>query len=221
LTLIMSFVFNCAILKTSNFSLTGPFTRVQLSQAKQSRSLPLCVHRLHDRLYKEGWLHYDQRRQYLLFLKSCGMSLEEACSLLQYAHGRNDAEIKPKRKWERYDYDIHHMYGLRGKRVASEPFSCSRLIEMGPPKPSDGGVGGCPFNSLTNETIIQELSAMQVPTEHFFDGIVMDRGAAIKMCERHYEAVHGSKLTREGDSYPMHWTIASLNHNQKSKDTSR
>lgn len=204
----------------SGMGIAGSFTLPQLRDAAKSKSLPLCAYRLYNRLDKAGWLHYDQRRQYVLFLKSCGLQLEGAINLLQSAHKTSHltAEVRPKRKWDRYDYDIHHMYGLRGKRVASQPFSCSSLAEI-QPKPSDGGVGGCPFANLDTAAIKNELESLNISTNGFFDNVGSGRSASVSMCKKHFALVHdGAILNVQGENHPAHWTLASLNHLKQSKN---
>mmetsp|Transcript_9229 Transcript_9229/g.20852 ORF Transcript_9229/g.20852 Transcript_9229/m.20852 type:complete len:751 (+) Transcript_9229:263-2515(+) len=115
-----------------------------------------------------GWLHHDQRRQYYLFLKSCGMSVHGTVRVLKQAfdaanatpagaEGGGHVVVRPKRRFDKYDYDVRHHYGLRGNRQECPPFSCSQLVAQGVPKYSDQGVGGCPFANLDTPALQAEL----------------------------------------------------------------
>lgn len=136
-----------------------------------------------------GWLHYDQRRQLINFLKSCRVPVKdtltifrsafnnahEACTALGTSVDTSSStmgisqpdqtigrvSIRPKKRWDKYDYEIRYHYGHRGKREAAMTFTCGQLASDNfKPKPATiGGVGGCPFVNLTPKALKESLLA--------------------------------------------------------------
>ncbi|KAA6400167.1 MAG: DNA primase large subunit [Streblomastix strix] len=111
------------------------------------RSFPPCMLNMHNHLRKDHHLKYDARVQYGLFIKGCGMSLDESISLFrsEYTHSI------PENKFDReYAYGIRYNYGLEGKRVNFTPKDCQFLIRH-PGNTLE--VNGCPFARLTQDEL--------------------------------------------------------------------
>jgi DNA primase large subunit len=92
------------------------------------RSMPLCMRQAHMGLKKDHKLKHDARRQYGLFLKGAGMSMEDSIQFFQ----REFTKIISGDDFNKnYLYNIRHMYGKEGKRQDYTPFSSTTII-MGP-----------------------------------------------------------------------------------------
>ena len=148
-----------------------------------------------------GWLHYDQRRQYMNFLKSCGVTVSDTVRILRSAFDRSHAAntasgatlsevsssssssssssglggsadigsvlVRPKKRWDKYEYDIRYHYGHRGKRETAKTFTCGQLAgDYFKPKPADPQVvGGCPFVHLAPAALSASLVASGLSVE--------------------------------------------------------
>lgn len=82
--------------------------------------------------------------------------------------------MRPKRKWDRYEYDVQHHYGLKGKRAVAPPLPCFDVVRHFAPKPAAHGLGGCPFNDLSTRALTRAL--MRSYPSSLFDS---DGGGAI------------------------------------------
>ncbi|OII73569.1 DNA primase large subunit [Cryptosporidium ubiquitum] len=103
-------------------------------------SFPLCMRHLFESLKKDRHLKHWSRLQLWLFLKGCGMKLEEQLSLWKSLWTDNnsfDKEIK---------YNIRHAYGQEGKRSNYSPYPCNKIINR-LPLPGNGQNHGCPFKT--------------------------------------------------------------------------
>ena len=65
--------------------------------------------------------------------------------------------MRPKRKWDRYEYDVQHHYGLKGKRAVAPPLPCFDVVRHFAPKPAAHGLGGCPFHDLSTGALTRAL----------------------------------------------------------------
>ena len=84
---------------------------------------PLCMRNMHDTLREKKHLKHSARRQYGLFLKGIGLSLEEA--LVFWRRGFSSATDDKFNK--EYRYNIRHSYGQEGARKSYQPFRCVSL----------------------------------------------------------------------------------------------
>jgi hypothetical protein len=71
--------------------------------------------------------------------------------------------VRPKRKWDRYEYDVQHHFGLQGKRVAAPPLPCGDVVNHFGPKPAAHGLGGCPFAALSAPALTRALTRSYAP----------------------------------------------------------
>ncbi|EEA05528.1 DNA primase, large subunit family protein [Cryptosporidium muris RN66] len=112
-------------------------------------SFPLCMRRLFEYLKQDHHLKHWGRLQLWLFLKGCGMNLDEQIKLwrsLWIDHTSFDKEIK---------YNIRHAYGQEGKRSNYLPYPCNKIIN-GLPLPGNGQNHGCPFKTF-DITVLKKL----------------------------------------------------------------
>lgn len=66
-------------------------------------------------------------------------------------------QVRPKRKWDRYEYDVQHHFGLKGKRAVAPPLPCFDVVRHFAPKPAAHGLGGCPFHDLSTGALTRAL----------------------------------------------------------------
>ncbi|KAJ3248611.1 DNA primase large subunit [Chytriomyces hyalinus] len=100
---------------------------------------PLCMTNLHTHLRADSHLKHGGRLQFGLFLKGCGVSMEEALLYWRKAFNKLAADKFDKE----YAYNIRFNYGKEGSRKDYAPYSCSKIIMSNPP--SAGDHHGCPF----------------------------------------------------------------------------
>ncbi|EAN31161.2 Eukaryotic and archaeal DNA primase large subunit family protein [Theileria parva strain Muguga] len=127
-------------------------TRLTLSNINQvyKFTFPPCMRRMFSHLLKNHHIKHEGRQQLWLFLKGCGLTMEESLQLnrtLWNDSGNFDKE---------HAYNIRHLYGKEGKRTSYPPYSCTRMIKNSPPNVS-GTAHGCPFKELDPKSLYQLL----------------------------------------------------------------
>ena len=100
---------------------------------KNKYLLPLCMQQLQNDLIRSKRIRHNLRIRYTLFLKDCGLSLNENINFWQktYSHPCS-SHSSCQHTWEgtdasRYIYSIRHMYGLEGRKINYSSHSCSTL----------------------------------------------------------------------------------------------
>lgn len=112
---------------------------------------------LHYKLREESHLKHGGRMQYGLYLKSIGVSLEEAIVFWKKAFSKKLADDKFSKD---YLYNIRHNYGQEGKRANYAPYSCHKIITTSPPYHGDHH--GCPFRHFGEDRLIQMLTNLRL-----------------------------------------------------------
>lgn len=97
-------------------------------------SFPPCMRQIHSRLRMEHHLRHFARRQYGLFLKDAGMSLE---SSLSFFRSEFTKKIDVDKFNKEYAYNIRHHYGKEGSHREGTAFNCVRIIMNNPPAAQD------------------------------------------------------------------------------------
>ncbi|CAI4230276.1 unnamed protein product [Auanema sp. JU1783] len=149
-------------------------------------SFPPCMKHCHAGLRANHHLRHGGRRQYGVFLKGIGLSMEEA---LLFMREEFTKKIDSEKFDKEYSYYIRHMYGKEGKRVEYNSFSCSTIILNNAPTAQD--CSGCPFKhldhnilkgklerDLTNKSQVERI--LNLSKEFAFD----------KACTRYFEYFH-------------------------------
>jgi DNA primase large subunit len=186
------------------------------------RSMPLCMRQAHMGLKKDHKLKHDARRQYGLFLKGAGMSMEDSIQFFQ----REFTKIISGDDFNKnYLYNIRHMYGKEGKRQDYTPFSSTTII-MGP-RPVANDIGshhGCPFAHSSDGALNALLGQLQIGAD--------DRSAIMKhtkeknfglACQAHFNATHPEHASVKDDAgkripmdnvgnHPNAWFMASTKY---------
>ncbi|EME31418.1 DNA primase large subunit [Galdieria sulphuraria] len=115
--------------------------------------MPLCMFRLMKRLEQNHHLKHGARLQLGLFLKDCGLSMDESLHFWKTEFSKGG--ISSDKFDKEYAYAIRHHYGREGKRASYTPFSCMKIIQQ---RPSAHEEHGCPFrelNSASLDTLLQ------------------------------------------------------------------
>lgn len=125
---------------------------------RASAHFPPCMQRIHQRLKSDGHLKHGARMQYGLFLKSIGLSLEEAILFWRRAFAPKHSEDDFQRN---YAYNIRHNYGQEGKRVDYAAYNCVKIITTN--HPSSGDCHGCPFRHSSPDILRSYLQSYRSP----------------------------------------------------------
>lgn len=137
------------------------FIEGQLMAADVDRAsvhFPLCMQHLHKNLRSTSHLKYGGRQQYGLFLKSIGLSLEEALAFWRRSFASKVSDDKFQKE---YAYNVRHNYGQEGKRANYAPYSCSKIITSN--APSLGDHHGCPFKHHGPDSLRHTLANYAAP----------------------------------------------------------
>jgi len=122
-------------------------------------NMPLCMKSLHDALKRDHKLKHDGRMQYTLFLKGAGLDLDGAMNYFETEF----AKIMSHEDFTKhYAYNIKHLYGKEGKRVAEgkgyNPYSCVKIFDK--PPPAAGQTHGCPYKNIKMDGGTQRVANM-------------------------------------------------------------
>eukprot|EP00916_Digyalum_oweni_P024289 GHVL01040143.1.p1 GENE.GHVL01040143.1~~GHVL01040143.1.p1 ORF type:complete len:490 (-),score=61.25 GHVL01040143.1:287-1756(-) len=141
----------------------SPEERVTLHNIDEisKRSFPPCARSLFDTLRKTHHLKHEGRQQLRLFLKGCGMTMEDQLILWRGEFGK----IMEDSKLKEHVYNIRHTYGAEGSRKSYTPGPCGRIISM--PPPSSGCVHGCPFRHSSIPALKTQLKQYGLNEESF------------------------------------------------------
>jgi DNA primase large subunit len=110
--------------KLQNYMLTKGYNCNKITALNidnESIHFPPCMMHLHLELRHKHRLSHYARFYYTLFLKECGMSLEEALVYWKYEYSKpHNCNSSCIHDWQtdnkKFIYSIRHMYGLEGGR---------------------------------------------------------------------------------------------------------
>lgn len=174
-----------------------------------SRYFPPCMVHLHRHLKSESHLKYGGRMQYGLFLKSLGLSMDDAILFWKQAFSKKVPEDAFQKN---YLYNIRHSYGQEGKRADYTPWSCKKIISE-----HIGATDhhGCPFKHFNAENLHTHLTSMvdgKVSEEAINDIVDMARNNNHQMaCTMLAEVLSGTSMA-DPVAYPHQF----YNHVRKS-----
>ncbi|KAK2583709.1 hypothetical protein KPH14_009629 [Odynerus spinipes] len=124
-------------------------------------SYPLCMRIIHETLRKDHHLQYWARLQYSLFLKSIGVTLDDAMELWKEEFSKKVNQEMFERE---YGYRLRHIYGQEGSLKEYRCYSCARIIHFNIKSQVESY--GCPFKHLSNVSLREKLSEYKcVPTD--------------------------------------------------------
>lgn len=146
---------------------------------------PLCMQTMHSALQANHHLKYEGRREYGLFLRYIGLSVEDAVIFW-----RSQFSTIPEDKFvKEYKYNIRHQYGLEGGRINYKPMSC---IEISKAQPAKGDTHGCPYRSFTPDNLVLSLNKMGISDKQELAKIRqnVESNRFHVACTRVYELTH-------------------------------
>ena len=130
-------------------------------QALAKAHMPLCMRRIDQHLRREGHVKHNGRWQYGLFLKSIGLSMEDAVTFFSDVMTLKGGGSKEAYAKSAYGYNIRHMYGQEGKRTSYSSQSCVTIIN-GAPQLDKHDCHGCPFR-FSDEATLRHMLAEERP----------------------------------------------------------
>ncbi|KAG0949161.1 hypothetical protein G6F30_002403 [Rhizopus arrhizus] len=149
------------------------------------RHAPLCMRHLHDGLRTNKHLRHEGRLQYGLFLKGIGLSVEEALVFWRRAF----SDITDDKFQKNYAYNVRYNYGLEGRRVNYNPYSCTKIISG--TAPGTGEYHGCPFRHGSDKSLEAKLFKDQISRSHVDEILDLVRSKHYQLaCTRYFEATH-------------------------------
>ncbi|KAH7816738.1 DNA primase large subunit [Monocercomonoides exilis] len=178
-------------------------------------SFPLCMMMIHRHLRRAHHLKYEGRVQYQLFLKGCGMGLEETMALFRGELTQTVGDTKFERE---YAYGIRYNYGLEGKRANFKPKSCRSMISGPAPSTSDQ-CHGCPFAWMQKDelrhALIETASLTPKEADEVYDTLVEGGGKKCEpACAVMYYFRHGGDISfnLQAPMNPLEYFVKSRNY---------
>lgn len=147
-------------------------------------SMPLCMRSLHKALRINHHMKFAGRQVYGLFLKGCGLQLDDAIAFWRQEFCKKMSVDDFNKK---YAYNIRHNYGKEGKRKDYVPYNCMRIITGEPPKA--GEYHGCPFRHFEEEHLRKALQGIAEVDKQDIMNLVSARHYQIA-CKKHFEVTH-------------------------------
>ena len=154
------------------------------------RCFPLCMCLIERHINKYSHLMHQGRLQYILFLKACGLPVEEALKFFQKKYEKRT----PIDKFEKeYAYGIRHSYGLEGKRQSYAPYNCEKIINL--PVPMGNECHGCPFKNYSEENLRKILNDCNLKDVDIEDILNKKKNKEYQVaCVKYFEAKFPGKL---------------------------
>lgn len=132
--------------------------RISLREVHSSVDvMPLCMRHMFLKLLENHHLRHAARMQLGVFLKGCGLNMEESLKFWKVEFGKGN--ISGEKFDKEYAYNIRHHYGKEGKRRNLMPFPCIRIINE---RPGPGEHNGCPYREFQEGRLKQALRGMGV-----------------------------------------------------------
>lgn len=135
--------------------------RINLRQLEASLpAMPLCMQHMISKLKQHHHLRHSARMQLGVFLKGCGLTMDESLHFWKSEFGKGNIDSNKFDK--QYAYNIRHYYGQEGKRKSLKPFPCMKIIND---RPGPSEYNGCPYRELQEHELAAELKALNVNDE--------------------------------------------------------
>ncbi|KAI1708182.1 eukaryotic and archaeal DNA primase, large subunit domain-containing protein [Ditylenchus destructor] len=169
-------------------------------------SFPLCMSTMHTQLRADHKLKHFARRQYGLFLKGIGMSMDSALAFFR----QEFTKVMDGDKFSKeYSYNIRHMYGKEGSRIDQKPLACSTIILGSAPAAHD--CHGCPFRHMEQFALVTKLQNLGLSQEQSRKiGMLSKSNQFDRACARYFEYTHkmpegglGSVITHPNEYYSL------------------
>lgn len=144
--------------ENKSFDPSASIETISLNQLQESiPAMPLCMYNMITKLQQNHHLRHAARMQLGVFLKACGLTMDESISFWksQFARGNISADKFQKQ----YAYNIRHQYGREGKRRNLPAFNCVKIITD---QSAPGEHHGCPYREFEDSRLRSTLRAVGV-----------------------------------------------------------
>ncbi len=134
---------------------------ISLNQLDRSiPAMPLCMMNMMAKLREQHHLRHSARMQLGVFLKGCGLSMDESLLFWRTEFGKGTIDST---KFEKtYSYNIRHYYGKEGKRKALTAFPCIKIINE---RPGPGEHNGCPYREFQGNELVMAMRKLGVDAD--------------------------------------------------------
>ncbi len=181
--------------------------RVGEVDAAARASFPLCMQSMVEHIKAHKHVTHWGRLQLGLFLKGCGLSVEE--SLHWWQEEFRSPQISPEEFIKRYAYNIRHMYGKEGKRTDYTPYSCQKII-LGTPPGNARDAHGCPFRHWDVPRLRAHLQRAGVAGAQLEDILDSVRTKDFQIaCRKEFKARHNGLMAEEVGEHPNTYFVES------------
>ncbi|MCQ2817832.1 MAG: DNA primase large subunit [archaeon] len=171
-----------------------------------SRTFPLCMYLIQHHINENSHLMHFGRLQYTLFLKGCGLPLDECLNFFRKKYEKKT----PADKFEKqYAYNIRHSYGQEGKRTDYPPYSCRKI--QGLNNPSSQECHGCPFKTYSDEKLRNLITHMGLGEVEI--ATIMDKKRTNEFplaCVKYFEAKFPGANYEKVGVHPNHYFISAM-----------
>lgn len=155
-------------------------------------SFPPCMRSIHEQLRKNHHLKHYGRLHYSLFLKSIGLSLQDA---LHFFREEFIQTIAPEKFAKEYSYNIRYNYGQEGKRTSLSAYGCKKIINDNPPGPGDSH--GCPFKHFDGDHLQVMLKRYGSDPEAIAEMMkLVEKKEYTASCTRFFKCKHPNYILR-------------------------
>lgn len=186
----------CRLLRSLHKSYTGKDFTVTANQVTpesidqlSKKSFPMCMRMAHDHLRAHHHHKYDGRRQYQLFLKGIGLSLEDA---LRFWREEFTKKMDAEKFDKQYAYNIRHNYGKEGSMTNYTPLSCLSIINMAY---AAGSTHGCPYKIFDSAVLKTKLLSYGMSQSHVQEILnYSSKGHFQLACGKYFEIIHEKPL---------------------------
>lgn len=172
-------------------------TITALDMDEEVQKFPPCMNHLHWVLRRRHRLSHYARFYYTLFLKDCGMSLDEAFAYWRAEYTKpHDCTSVCTHNWQtdikKFTYSIRHIYGLEGGMKNYESPSCK---DMAKNAPGPSYEGGCPFVNFDSDSLKLLLQSSMSLDE--VDGFMtkIEKLSPVQACTTLFQIKSGSTCT--------------------------
>lgn len=197
--------------KMEESSQKSPFSINMFNIDRISRDhYPPCMRHLHESLRKENHLRHHGRLYLGTFMRSAGVTEQEA---IEFWREEFTKKI-PNDKFERdYKYNIRHLYGKEGHRKALSSFSCEKIINNNAPGPADNH--GCPFKHFDETHLVSLLKNHNIADadiEYIKDA--KQRKTYTEACCEYFKSTRGVKPEEMRNPAQFYHLSARLEHDK-------
>lgn len=167
---------------------------------------PPCMRSMHESMRANHHLRHFGRLHYGLFLKSVGLSMEDA---LQFFREEFIQKVTPERFQREYAYNIRYNYGKEGKRVNMSAYSCAKIMNENAPGPGDSH--GCPFKHFDESNLVRMLRSHRISEDSITEMVDMVNAKSYSCaCTKYFEVKNPNySLGEKGVFHPSQFFVES------------